>query len=75
MSAHLRPFGGTGTTALVATMHGRTSISIDASDDYCRLAAWRTTDPKERARAAGLDPDAISKLQPEIPGQVSLLDL
>ena len=45
------PFGGTGTTALVASMLGRTGISVDRSADYCRLARWRTTDPAERARA------------------------
>lgn len=47
----LDPFGGTGTTALVAAMHGRTGITIDRSADYCRLAAWRTTDPGQRAAA------------------------
>jgi DNA modification methylase len=47
----LDPFGGTGTTALVATVHGRHGITIDASSDYCRLAAWRCQDPGERARA------------------------
>jgi DNA modification methylase len=47
----LDPFGGTGTTALVATVHGRHAITIDLSADYCRLAQWRTNDPAERARA------------------------
>lgn len=47
----LDPFGGTGTTALVADVLGRTGISADRSADYCRLARWRTTDPGERARA------------------------
>lgn len=45
------PFGGTGTTALVASMHGRHGITVDRSADYCRLAAWRTTDPAQRAAA------------------------
>jgi site-specific DNA-methyltransferase (cytosine-N4-specific) len=45
------PFGGTGTTALVADVHGRTGISVDRSADYCRLARWRVSDPAERARA------------------------
>jgi DNA modification methylase len=45
------PFGGTGTTALVADVLGCTGISVDLSADYCRLATWRTTDPGERARA------------------------
>jgi DNA modification methylase len=47
----LDPFGGTGTTALVATMHGRHGITVDRSADYCRLAAWRTADPAQRAAA------------------------
>jgi DNA modification methylase len=47
----LDPFGGTGTTALVAAMHGRHGITVDRSADYCRLAAWRTTDPAQRAAA------------------------
>jgi DNA modification methylase len=47
----LDPFGGTGSTALVADVLGRTGISIDRSADYCRLARWRTTDPAEHARA------------------------
>ena len=37
----LDPFGGTGTTAMVARALGRTGISIDLSNDYCRLARWR----------------------------------
>ena len=48
----LDPFSGTGTTALVASVLGRHGIGVDMSADYCRLAAWRTTDPKQRARAA-----------------------
>ena len=47
----LDPFGGTGTTALVAHALGRHGISVDLSADYCRLARWRTTDPGEIARA------------------------
>ena len=47
----LDPFGGTGTTALVAHALGRHGISVDLSCDYCRLARWRTTDPGEMARA------------------------
>ena len=48
----LDPFGGTGTTALVADALGRHGISVDMSADYCRLAGWRTADPKQRAKAA-----------------------
>jgi len=47
----LDPFGGTGTTALVASTHGRVGITVDRSADYCRLAQWRVHDPGERARA------------------------
>jgi DNA modification methylase len=47
----LDPFGGTGTTALVAHALGRHGISVDLSADYCRLARWRTSDPGEIARA------------------------
>lgn len=46
------PFGGTGTTALVASVLGRHGISVDRSADYGRLARWRTTDPGQRAKAA-----------------------
>jgi DNA modification methylase len=47
----LDPFGGTGTTALVAKVLGRHGISVDRSADYCRLARWRTTDPGQLAKA------------------------
>ena len=63
----LDPFGGTGTTALVASMHGRTGISIDRSADYCRLAAWRTRDPAQRAAAL-----QVPKPPPVIDGQGEL---
>lgn len=49
------PFGGTGTTALVADVLGRHGISVDLSADYCCLAEWRTTDPKQRAKAARVE--------------------
>ena len=45
------PFGGTGTTALVAKTLGRIGITIDLSADYCRLAEWRCNDPRELAAA------------------------
>lgn len=48
----LDPFGGTGTTALVAKALGRQGISVDMSADYCRLAEWRTNDPAQLAKAA-----------------------
>ncbi len=37
----LDPFGGTGTTAMVARALGRYGISIDLSRDYLKLARWR----------------------------------
>lgn len=37
----LDPFGGSGTTALVARNHQRHAILIELSKDYCRLAAQR----------------------------------
>jgi DNA modification methylase len=65
----LDPFGGTGTTALVASVFGRVGISVDLSADYCRLARWRTTDPGERARA--LD---VPKPEKPVEGQLCLFD-
>ena len=45
---------------------GRTGISVDRVADYCRLAAWRTRDPRERARVSALrrDPAATSTEPP-----------
>jgi DNA modification methylase len=60
----LDPFGGTGTTALVAVMHGREGISVDASADYCRLAEWRARDPRQRAKAAQGPTAAALRAQP-----------
>lgn len=65
----LDPFGGTGTTALAAATLGRHGLSVDRSAGYCRIAAWRTTDPGERARALGLP-----KPQPVHPGQDALFE-
>jgi DNA modification methylase len=65
----LDPFGGTGTTALVAAAYGRTGVSVDLSGDYCRLARWRTQDPGERARAL-----LVPKPPPVPEGQGSLFD-
>ena len=68
----LDPFGGTGTTALVASVLGRDAISVDMSADYCRLAQWRTSDPKQRAKAARVEFDATTA---PMPGQDSLFGL
>ncbi len=68
-SVILDPFGGTGTTALVAKALGRHGISIDLSQDYCRLAQWRTSDPGQLAAALQIEkPETISD------DQLSLLD-
>lgn len=64
------PCGGSGTTALAASVLGRTGISFDLSHDYGRLAAWRTGDRGERARAAGLP-----RPRAETAGQGDLLEL
>jgi len=63
----LDPFGGTGTTALVASVLGRRGVSVDRSADYCRIARWRSSDPRERARALG-------KPQPEPVGMDALFE-
>jgi DNA modification methylase len=51
----LDPFGGTGTTALVAKALGRHGITVDMSADYCRLATWRTNDRDQLAKVLGID--------------------
>jgi DNA modification methylase len=66
----LDPFGGTGTTALVAHALGRHGISVDMSADYCRLARWRTTDPNQLATAMQVDKPAK-----QIPGQEDLFTI
>jgi hypothetical protein len=63
------PFGGTGTTALVASAFGRVGISVDLSADYCRLAQWRTTDPAERARVLGVDKPPV-----QVDGQLGMFE-
>jgi DNA modification methylase len=63
----LDPFGGTGTTALVAHAYGRHGISVDMSADYCRLAAWRTSDPGQLAAAL-----EVEKPTPPLAGQLEL---
>jgi hypothetical protein len=50
----LDPFGGTGTTALVAKALGRHGITLDMSADYSRLAAWRTNDRDSLAKVLGI---------------------
>jgi DNA modification methylase len=66
----LDPFGGTGTTALVAKALGRHGISVDMSADYCRLAQWRTNDRDQLAKVLG-----IAKAEPVAEDEQSLLEL
>ena len=66
----LDPFGGTGTTAMVAKALGRDGISVDLSADYCRLAEWRTNDRDELAKVLG-----ISKAPAVDPDQLDLFTL
>ena len=63
----LDPFGGTGTTAMVAKALGRHGITIDMSADYCRLADWRTNDRNQLAKVLGLD-----KIEQQDPDQLDL---
>lgn len=63
----LDPFGGTGTTAMVAKALGRHGISVDMSADYCRLAEWRTGDRNQLAKVLG-----IEKVDAPDPGQLDL---
>lgn len=64
------PFGGTGTTALVAKALGRQGITVDRSADYCRIARWRTTDSGQLAKVLG-----FAKPPVELDGQESLFEV
>jgi hypothetical protein len=66
----LDPFGGTGTTALVAKALERHGISVDMSADYCRLAEWRTNDRDQLAKVLG-----VAKVEQQPDEQGDLLDL
>jgi site-specific DNA-methyltransferase (cytosine-N4-specific) len=66
----LDPFGGTGTTAMVAKALGRVGVSVDRSGDYCRIARWRTNDRDQLAKVLRLP-----KVPQEPAEQGSLLDL
>jgi len=68
----LDPFGGTGTTALVAKALGRHGIAVDLSADYCRLARWRTTDRGQIAKAMRVDkPPVIPEAQLSLEWEVA----
>lgn len=47
----LDPFGGTGTTAMVARALGRHGISLDLSWDYSRVAKWRVWESGHATKA------------------------
>ncbi len=65
-------FGGTGTTVLVADALGRHGVSVDMSADYCRLARWRTTDPRQRAAAMQVDkPELVMAGQGDLFGDIA----
>lgn len=66
----LDPFGGTGTTAMVAKALGRHGISVDMSADYCRLAEWRTNDRDQLAKVLG-----VAKVEQQPADQLSIFDL
>jgi DNA modification methylase len=68
----LDPFGGTGTTMMVAHALGRIGISVDLSHDYCRVAQWRATD---RAQMAKVRDEVFRKPEPQAEGQDSLFTL
>jgi len=63
----LDPFGGTGTTALVAKALGRHGITVDMSADYCRIAEWRTNDSAQLAKVLDLPKPPV-----EADGQLDL---
>lgn len=46
----LDPFGGTGTTTMVARALGRHGVHVDLSADYLRLARWRIHDSGHAAK-------------------------
>jgi site-specific DNA-methyltransferase (cytosine-N4-specific) len=66
----LDPFGGTGTTAMVAEALGRRGVSVEMSADYQRIARWRTNDPGERAKALGVAKPAL-----QLDGQSDLFEM
>ena len=67
----LDPFGGTGTTALVARALGRHAHHVDLSGDYLRLAQWRIWDDHTSfRRASERSGIAVPRLAPK--GQADL---
>lgn len=70
----LDPFGGTGTTAMVARALGRYGISIDLSRDYLKLARWRVWksghEYKTHARSWAEANGAMVDGKPKVPAAV-----
>lgn len=54
----LDPFGGSGTTAMVARRLGRDYILVDASEEYAAMARQRIADDDPAAPVESLPPDA-----------------
>ena len=48
----LDPFGGTGTTAMVARALGRYPVHLDLSADYLKLARWRIYESGHASKTA-----------------------
>lgn len=70
----LDPFGGTGTTALVARALGRHAHHVDLSHDYLRLAEWRIWHDTNAHRKASERSGIPVPQPPAVDGQMSLLD-
>ena len=52
------PFGGTGTTAMVARILGRYPVHLDLSADYLKLACWRIYESGHASQDSGADQPA-----------------
>lgn len=70
----LDPFGGTGTTVMVARALGRFGVSLDLSADYNRLARWRVWQSgheyKTLARIWAEKNGAMVDGKPKIPAKI-----
>lgn len=67
------PFGGSGTTAMVARALGRYGVTVDLSADYLRLADWRVHKSGHWDRVIERSTGRRSQTVEPIPGQLSLL--
>ena len=70
----LDPFGGTGTTAMVARALGRYGVHFDLSADYLRLARWRVWESgheyKTHARSWAKANGAMVDGKPKVPAAI-----